>query len=123
MTTKVLVVEDDKTLREVYVTILHLANYTVDAASNGVEALEKCKKKHYDIILLDLMMPILDGVGFLKQAHLATTSPATKVVIFSNLSSGSSLEEAMQFGVDAQVLKAHLTPQSLVKLVQRYASV
>jgi CheY-like chemotaxis protein len=118
---KVLVVEDDKTLREVYVTILHFAEHFVDAASDGEMALEKCKKTRYDVILLDLMMPILDGVGFLKQARLEKTAPKTKVVIFSNLSSGTPLEEAMRLGVNDHVLKSHLTPQSLIKLVRHYA--
>jgi CheY-like chemotaxis protein len=118
---KVLVVEDDKTLRDVYATILRLATYEVEVAANGTVALEMCNKNHYDVILLDLMMPILDGVGFLQQANLATTSPETNIIIFSNLSSGSPLEEAMQFGVVDHVLKSHLTPKSLVALVKRYA--
>ena len=116
----VLVIEDDKTLREVYATILRFSDYTVDVASNGKTALELCAKHEYDVILLDLMMPILDGVGFLKQADLEKTAPDTKVIIFSNLSSGSLIEEALQLGVDEHVLKSHLTPQGLVALVGRY---
>jgi CheY-like chemotaxis protein len=119
---KILVVEDDKTLREVYVTILSLAKYDVGSAANGQLALEKCKKKTYDIILLDLMMPVLDGVGFLRQAQLETTAPATKVIIFSNLSSGSSLEEALQLGTTDHILKSHLTPKSLVALIERHTA-
>lgn len=117
---KILVVEDDKTLREVYATILRFADYTVGVASNGKVALELCAKNHYDIILLDLMMPILDGVGFLKQAYLDKTSPNTKVIIFSNLSSGSLIEEALRLGVEEHVLKSHLTPHDLVELVRHY---
>lgn len=116
---KILVVEDDKTLREVYATILRFSNYVVDVASNGKVALEMCEKSHYDVILLDLMMPILDGVGFLKQAKLQKTSPKTEIVIFSNLSSGSLIEEALQLGVKEHVLKSHLSPHDLVALVKR----
>lgn len=118
----VLVVEDDKTLREVYATILRRAEYNVKVASNGERALEQCKEMKFDLILLDLMMPILDGVGFLKKAALKRTSPNTKVVIFSNLSSGSLMEEAMHLGVDDHVLKSHLTPKGLVDLVRSWAA-
>jgi CheY-like chemotaxis protein len=118
----VLVVEDDKTLREVYATILKYAEYKVEVASNGEQALEQCKKISFDLILLDLMMPILDGVGFLKKVHLEKTSPKTKVIIFSNLSSGSLIEEATHLGIDDHILKSHLTPKGLVGLVQRYTS-
>jgi DNA-binding response OmpR family regulator len=119
---KILVVEDDKTLREVYATILKFSNYNAETASNGRVALDMCKENHYDVILLDLMMPILDGVGFLKQARLKETSPGTKVIIFSNLSSGSLIEEALRLGVDDHVLKSHLTPHELVELVKRYGA-
>lgn len=116
---QVLIIEDDKTLREVYATILRFSSYTVDVAPNGKVALELCAKNTYMLILLDLMMPVLDGVGFLKEAKL---QPQTKVIIFSNLSSGSLIEEALRLGVSEHVLKSHLTPGSLVALVKRYVT-
>jgi CheY-like chemotaxis protein len=119
---KILVVEDDKTLREVYATILRFSDYVVDVASNGKAALELCAENHYDVILLDLMMPILDGVGFLKEVHLNKASPKTKIVVFSNLSSGSLIEEALRLGVKDHVLKSHLTPHGLVELIRRYTA-
>jgi CheY-like chemotaxis protein len=120
---KILIVEDDKTLREVYVTILKLAKYDVASAANGRLALEQCKQEQYDLILLDLMMPILDGIGFLKEANLGTTAPKTKVIIFSNLSSGRPLEEAVELGITEHVLKSHLTPKSLVEFAEQYTAV
>jgi len=119
---KVLVVEDDKTLREVYATILRFSDYEVDTASNGRSALQLCQKNHYDVVLLDLMMPILDGVGFLKEAGLHEKAPKTKILVFSNLSTGSLLEEALRLGVNEHVLKSHLTPRGLVELVRQYTT-
>jgi CheY-like chemotaxis protein len=118
----VLLVEDDNILREVYVTILRAGGFNVDAAANGKIALELCAKATYDLILLDLMMPVLDGVGFLKQTNMKHTAPKTKVVLFSNLSSGSLIEEARALGVDDHVLKSNLTPKSLTALVRRYVA-
>ena len=73
---KILLVEDEKILRDAYAILLgSQSEYSVDTATNGKEALELCKQNKYDLILLDLMMPVLDGMGFLKEAMMPTTSP------------------------------------------------
>jgi len=113
----ILVVEDDQILREVYETVLHAGGHQTDTAEDGRVALDKCKNATYDVILLDLMMPELDGVGFLKEAHLATASPATKVIIFSNLSSGHEIQEALDLGASEHILKATLTPKGLLQTI------
>lgn len=114
---KVLLVEDEEVLRESYYIILTSAVYDVDVAVNGKEALELCEEKAYDLILLDLMMPVMDGTTFLE--HL---SPAyldhTKVIILSNLSSGSELERAMKLGAHSSILKATLSPKQLLTAVR-----
>jgi CheY-like chemotaxis protein len=114
---KVLLVEDEDVLRDAYQEILQMSGAHVDFARNGVEALERCGSVTYDLILLDLMMPILDGVGFLKQANLQKAAPQTKVVVFSNLSSGGDVLQAMELGADEHVLKSGLTPKDLLALV------
>jgi two-component system chemotaxis response regulator CheY len=113
----VLVIEDDKPLRDVYVLILESAGYYVDAAANGQIALEKCGQQDYDLLLLDLRMPVMDGVSFLKHAHLSDQTHRPKVIIFSNLPSGAALEEAWHLGVDGQIMKSSLTPQGLLHKV------
>jgi DNA-binding response OmpR family regulator len=114
---KVLLVEDEPTLRDVYAMIMATQAYDFDVASNGAEALEKCRKKQYDLILLDLMMPVLDGVGFLEQfaenGHLPT-----KVIVLSNLSSGQELTKALSLGAYKSILKADLSPKQLLATVR-----
>ncbi len=114
---KILVCEDDGPLREVYDTVLTTAGHAVDVAQNGQQGLDRCQMTHYDLILLDLMMPEIDGVEFLRRSKIAGNSPSTHVVILSNLSSGRDIDEALALGADLHVLKSSLTPRDLIELV------
>ena len=107
---KILLVEDDDMLRESYEMIISTEPYDIDVAKNGKEALDKCAFKNYDLILLDLMMPILDGVGFLKRFD----KPNTRIIILSNLSSGPILDEALQLGADTNIVKSAMSPRELL---------
>ena len=79
----ILVVEDDVSLNNSYVKFLVAEGYIVDSAKNGEEALAIFDAKKPDLILLDLSMPVLDGVGFLEKADILKVSPGTKVIVFS----------------------------------------
>lgn len=113
----ILIVEDDKTLRDVYMSLLRHAEHSVVTASNGMEALEACAGHTFDVILLDLLMPISNGVDFLTKAKLRILSPKTKVVIFSNESSGKLLDQAMKLGAIDHVVKSSITPHELLEYV------
>lgn len=111
---KILVVEDEDILREAYEMIISTEPYDIDVAKNGQEALDKCKVNSYDLILLDLMMPVLDGVGFLERFH----KPDTKIIILSNLSSGDILEKAFQLGAQTNIVKATMSPRELLSRIR-----
>ena len=111
---RILLVEDEDLLRESYHMIISTEPYDIDVAKNGREAHEKCASKTYDLILLDLMMPVLDGVGFLERFD----EPHTKVIILSNLSSGTILEQALQLGAQANLVKATLSPRDLLSKIR-----
>ena len=66
----ILVIEDDAALNEAYETILRTAGYSVRTAFDGEEALKLVAKEEPDIIFLDLRMPTMDGIGFLKAYRL-----------------------------------------------------
>lgn len=113
-----LIVEDDASIREAFTIILELnGTYEVASAENGKVALELCKKNTYDLILLDIMMPVMDGPSFLKEYSTLYPSDVTKIIIMSNLSSGSELSIVQDYGVDRAVLKSSLTPQKLMDIV------
>ncbi|MBL8159098.1 response regulator transcription factor [Candidatus Saccharibacteria bacterium] len=117
---RILLVEDEAMLREAFTIALMAEKFNVDTAANGQEALDKVQRSAppYDLILLDLMMPVLDGVGFLKSANLPKTAPGTKVFVLSNLSSGEEISEVMELGIHGYKLKASLTPNDVITLVR-----
>lgn len=105
-------------IREAFSIVLQLSGeYEVTTAENGQVAITLCTEDTYDLILLDIMMPVLDGPGFLKEYATRWPDVATKVVIMSNLSSGSELSIARDYGVDRSVLKSSLTPGQLLAVV------
>lgn len=114
---KILLVEDDSVIREAFTLILTLNSYDVTSAENGRVAVDLCDKHTYDLILLDIMMPVLDGVGFLKEYTANHPDATTKIIIMSNLSSGSELSIIQDFGVERSVLKSSLTPTDLLAIV------
>lgn len=113
----VLVVEDDEALSDAYEMILASAGHDVTRAFNGREALEQTEQQDFDIILLDLRMPVLDGIGFLREFK-PTEHPETSVVVFSNYDTHKDIDEAYELGVERYVLKARAAPKDLLNLVQ-----
>jgi two-component system copper resistance phosphate regulon response regulator CusR len=114
---RILLVEDEDLLREAYHHILSTEPYDIDIAANGKAALELCKQHAYDLILLDLMMPVVDGVGFL-QKYSKTNKTNTRIIILSNLSSGAELNKAMSLGAHKSVIKAELSPRQLLSTIR-----
>ncbi len=117
-TASILVVEDDQALNDAYKAILSSVGHRVETAFNGQEALDILATGSIkpDIILLDLRMPVLDGVGFLRE-YKPPTHPDVTVVVFSNYDTHKDIDEAYELGVDRYVLKARAAPKDLLHLV------
>lgn len=116
---KILIIEDDASIREAFSIILMLnSNYEVFVAENGQVALGLCGQYTYDLILLDIMMPIMDGPTFLKEYSTMYPDDIAKIIIMSNLSSGSELSILQDLGVERSVLKSSITPQKLMAIVE-----
>lgn len=112
----VLVIEDNKTLNQAYRLILQREGHDVRVAYNGQEGLELVKLAEPSLILLDMLMPIMNGVDFLK--HFKTAEhPNTKVIILSNLNEDSEVQQALALGADKYILKASTSPQELIEHV------
>ncbi len=114
-TPHVLLVEDDLSLSDAFSIMLTKQGYTVTCAFDGKEALEKLNIVTPDIILLDLLMPIMDGKEFLKQFSNTEHIP---IIVFSNLDAKSEVHEVLQLGATRYMLKAWATPTELVRVVQ-----
>ena len=114
----ILVVEDEHALNEAYQIILTKAGYDVDIAFDGEEALEKVSEKLPALILLDLRMPRLDGIGFLRELELLKHHPKLRVIIFSNYDMQKEIDEAYRLGAERYILKAWASPKELLQVVK-----
>ena len=88
-----------------------------DFVENGKEALDKCREKEYDLILLDIMMPIMSGIEFLENIQ-EEDEVKSKVVLMSNLSSGKELEKARALGVSSHIIKSDTSPSQLISRIR-----
>ena len=103
MKSNILVVDDEQSLRESLQEILHLAGYEVNAVGTGEQAVECIKNNDYDLILLDLKMPGMDGLDVLKETTQA--SPETRVILLTAHGSLESAIEALRHGAHDYILK------------------
>lgn len=115
---KILIVEDENLLNEAYQLIMQKEGHEIRAVFDGEEALEITKTFVPDLILLDLRMPKVGGVEFLRNYNPKQNHPNTKIVVFSNLDTQKEIDEAFSLGAQRYILKAWASPGELVKLVR-----
>ena len=114
---KILVVEDERTLNEAYELVLKSEGHNVRVAYNGKEALGIFKEQNPDLVLLDLRMPQMDGVEFLKHLKPKENKLKAKIIIFSNYDDQKEIDSAFAHGATRYILKAWSSPKELAKMV------
>ena len=114
---RILLAEDDRFLRKAAETALKRHGFTVLAAVDGEEALRMARAEAPDLILLDLIMPKLQGFEVLRALKADAATAATPVIILSNLGQDSDVKQAMEAGAAGYFVKANLSLQALVKQV------
>ena len=116
---RILIVDDDEFLLDMYSTKFREAGFEVDFAAEGMTAKEKMKKHRYDAILLDIVMPELDGFTLLKDVRKENEDiKNTLIVYLTNLGQREDIEKGLALGVDDYIIKAHFTPSEVVKKVE-----
>jgi CheY-like chemotaxis protein len=118
---KILLVDDDSYIRELYQEILVDTGHEVATAVDGKEGLDKILEGGYDLILLDVMMPYLDGIGILKK--LEEEKPKIKngpIILLTNLAYDPVVKEAAQMGATACFSKAEMNPDDFLKMVTEH---
>lgn len=119
---RILVVEDDLFLRELYADILTAEGYKVETAGDGEEALQKMKVGGYDLVLLDIIMPKMDGLEVMRQVQTTPPQNPNKCVVFlTNLDKDEEIKTALKLG-QGYLIKSQITPGSLVEEVKNYIS-
>lgn len=113
---KILIIEDDTSLQEAYSFILKTAGHVVMSAYNGKEGLELAKEQPFDIILLDIHMPVMNGWEFLEK-YQSDAPSSTKIIVFSNMVEPDTQKQATSLGAYRSVLKSSMTPSAMLRLI------
>lgn len=113
----ILVVEDDHDLNNAYCTILKHNGHEVVSALNGKQALRKLDDFKPDLVLLDLLMPIMGGLQFLKRWPSDSGQRDAKILIFTNMENSPEVTEAYKLGADRCIIKSWTAPHNLVHVV------
>lgn len=115
---KILLVDDDSFLRDMYATKFTESGHEVDTAKSGEEALEKIRKSTYDVMLLDVVMPGISGIDLLKKTREEKKEQAPKCVVLSNQGEQSDVDMAKEAGAVGYIIKAEMIPSEVVAKVE-----
>jgi two-component system alkaline phosphatase synthesis response regulator PhoP len=115
---KIIIIEDEKTLLDAIAKKLEVENYQVQTALDGQEGLEKIKEDKPDLILLDILMPKVDGFEVLEKLNKDPGLSKIPVIIISNSGQPVEIERAMSLGVKDYLIKAEFDPQEVIVKVK-----
>ena len=113
---KILLIDDDPFIVEMYVLKFKDEHFTIEVANNGQDGLKKTKEFDPDVILLDIVMPGVDGFQTLEALRKA--GARQKIILLTNLGQKEDVERGMRLGADDYVIKAHFTPSEVVAKVR-----
>lgn len=114
---RILVVEDDHDLNKAYCIILKNEGHELETAYDGKEALAKLKHFSPELILLDLLMPVMGGLEFLQNYDLVKSHPNVKVLIFTNMENSPEVNEAYKLGAHRCIIKSWTAPHNLAHVI------
>lgn len=119
--TKILFVEDDPFISEIYTKKFETSGFEVVSALTGRDALKKAHEAAYDLVMLDMVIPEVSGMEVLKELRTNKEYNADlKVVVFSNLSGPQERQDALAAGANGFISKTDFTPSEVVNEVRRY---
>jgi CheY-like chemotaxis protein len=114
---RVLVVDDYTGAREVYARLLSASGYTIEVASSGEEAIEKAIVSQPDLVLMDLVMPGLDGWEAIRRLRADARTRESRILIITGITNSEAAQTAKRAGCDAFLLKPVL-PETLIEVVR-----
>jgi len=115
---KILIIEDDKFLRELIVKKLVKEGYEISEAVDGEEGIKKVKEEKPDLVLLDLILPGIDGFEVLSRTKEDPALSQIPVIILSNLGQKEEVERGLKLGAIDYLIKAHFTPGEIIEKIR-----
>jgi DNA-binding response OmpR family regulator len=118
---KVLIIEDEQFISELYIRALTKAGYEVKVIVDGEQALTEAQTNNYDVILLDIMLPNLTGNEILRRLRNTEETPAlkAKIIITTNLEMSEEDRAAIESHADGYIVKAEVTPKEMVTFLNQ----
>jgi len=118
----ILLVEDDPFLIDIYSTKFKESKFIIDVAQDGDKCFEKLSEKSFDMVILDIVLPHIDGWGILKRIKEDSKHQSLPVVILSNLGQKEEVEKGLNLGAIKYLIKAHYTPSQVVEEIKKVFS-
>ncbi len=118
MAKKILIIEDDKFLRELISRKLGNEDFETLEAVDGEEGIKKIKEEKPDLILLDLILPSIDGFEVLSRMKEDPSLSSIPVIILSNLGQKEEVERGLKLGAVDYLIKAHFTPGEIIEKIK-----
>ena len=119
MAKKILIVEDDKFLRELIVKKLTSEGYETSEAIDGEEGVKKIGEEKPDLVLLDLILPGIDGFEVLTQVKKNSELSQIPIIVLSNLGQKEDIEKGLNLGATDYLIKAHFTPNEIIEKLKK----
>ncbi|HXK52514.1 response regulator [Candidatus Nomurabacteria bacterium] len=119
----ILLVEDEDDIRSVYAEVLKDDGFTVIEASDGLSAYDLAVNKFWDLMLLDIMIPKLDGIGLMKRLAREDKLDSRPVILLTNLGNDSVIAEAFDLGASGYLMKAEITPDKILQEIKAYLKI
>lgn len=119
---RILIIEDDPFLLSMYATKFELENFLVNSASDGLQGLEAVKSHLPDIILLDILMPRMNGFEVLEKLKADNKTNKIPVILLTNLNQKDEIERGLSLGADDYLIKAHFMPSEVVNKIKKVIS-
>jgi len=115
---KILIVEDDNFVAEVYSTKLLEMGHSVRIAQNGKEGLEMIGEEKPDLILLDIIMPVMGGIEMLEELRKRDEMKKIPVILLTNVGEKESIQKVRSLGVQDYLIKSHFTPAEVIEKIE-----
>lgn len=117
---KIMIVEDDVFVMDIYQTKLAQEGFEIIPALNGVEAMEKLQTITPDLMLLDIIMPYMDGLEVLRKVKADERLKNIPVILLTNLSQKDDIDKGLGLGANDYLIKSHFTPSEVLEKIKEY---
>ena len=114
----ILLIEDDEMISMMYQTKFSMEGHTIQTAADGAEGLEKARASKPDVILLDIILPKLDGFSVLKELKNDPETKKIPVILLTNLGQDDDVKKGKDLGADDYFIKSNHTPAEIVAKVK-----